>query len=88
MKQDYTYHVDRQKFDLLLFKHAESLGTKVYQGISATKVLFDDENYARGVRVRLAEQEIDIPARLVVDASGRHTLLGKTAQGEKERPDF
>ena len=38
VKQDYTYHVDRQKFDLLMLKHAESLGTKVYQGIGASKV--------------------------------------------------
>ena len=59
--QDYTYHVDRQKFDLLLLKHAESFGTKVYQGVSATKVLFDDQNYARGVRVRFAEQENGSP---------------------------
>ncbi len=88
VKQDYTYHVDRQKFDLLLLKHAESLGTKVYQGISATRVLFDDENYARGVRVRLAEQEIDIPARLVVDASGRQTLLGKQLKVKKNDPIF
>ena len=28
VKQDYTYHVDRQKFDLLMLKHAESLGNQ------------------------------------------------------------
>jgi flavin-dependent dehydrogenase len=77
VEQDYTYHVDRQKFDLLLLKHAESLGTRVYQGVGATKVLFDDNNYACGVRLRVAEQEMDVPARMVVDATGRQTLLGK-----------
>ncbi|MEO6970819.1 MAG: NAD(P)/FAD-dependent oxidoreductase [Chthoniobacterales bacterium] len=88
VKQDYTYHVDREKFDLLLLKHAESLGTKVYQGVSATKVLFDDKNYACGVRMRFADQEIDVPARMVVDASGRHTLLGKQLKVKKNDPIF
>lgn len=88
VKQDYTYHVDREKFDLLLLKHAEGLGSKVYQGVSATEVLFDDNKYARGVRMRFAEQEIDVPARMVVDASGRHTLLGKQLKVKKNDPIF
>jgi flavin-dependent dehydrogenase len=88
VKQDYTYHVDRQKFDLLMLKHAESLGTKVYQGVSASKVHFDDNNYACGVRVNFADQEIDIPARMVVDATGRHTLLGKQLKIKKNDPIF
>jgi len=39
--QDYTYHVDRSKLDLLLLKHAEKLGSKVYQGVHVKQVLFD-----------------------------------------------
>jgi 1H-pyrrole-2-carbonyl-[peptidyl-carrier protein] chlorinase len=86
--QDYTYHVDRKKFDLLLLKHAESMGTKVYQGISATKVLFDDKNFARGITIRVANQEIDVPARMVVDASGRSTVLGKQLKVKRNDPIF
>lgn len=88
VKQSYTYHVDRQKFDLLMLKHAESLGTKVYQGVNISKVLFDEDNYACGIRARIANQEIDIPARLVADASGRHTLLGKQLKVKKNDPIF
>jgi len=88
VKQSYTYHVDRQKFDLLMLKHAESLGTKVYQGVNISKVLFDKDNYACGIRARFANQEIDIPARLVADASGRHTLLGKQLKVKKNDPIF
>jgi len=88
VNQDYTYHVDRQKFDLLMLKHAESLGTKVYQGVSVSKVLFDKDNYACGIRARIANQEIDIPARMVVDASGRQTLLGKQLKVKKNDPIF
>jgi 1H-pyrrole-2-carbonyl-[peptidyl-carrier protein] chlorinase len=43
IRQDYTYHVDRSKFDLLLLKHAESLGSKIYQGIFVKQVLFDED---------------------------------------------
>lgn len=88
VKQDYTYHVDRRKFDLLLLKHAESLGTKVYQGVNVSQVLFDQENYACGIRIRLGNQDIDVPARLVADASGRHTLLGKQLKVKRNDPIF
>jgi 1H-pyrrole-2-carbonyl-[peptidyl-carrier protein] chlorinase len=53
INQGYTYHVDRQKFDLLLLKQAEKLGTKVHQGVSVTKVLFDEEEFVSGVRIRM-----------------------------------
>ena len=86
--QDYTYHVDRQKFDLLLLKHAESLGTRVYQGMPATEVLFDENKYARGVRFRIAGKEVEVPTRMVVDATGRQTLLGKQLRVKKNDPIF
>lgn len=86
--QDYTYHVDRAKFDHLLLQHAESLGSQVIQGARATRVLFDENNYANGVRVRVANQEVDIPAKIVVDASGRHTLLGRQLKIKKNDPIF
>lgn len=85
--QDYTYHVDRAKLDLLLLKHAESLGTKVYQGVHVKRVLFEDD-YACGVRISVAGQEMDVPARIVVDASGRHTLLGNQLRVKKKDPLF
>ena len=88
ISQQYTYHVDRQKFDLLLLKHAESLGSRVYQGVQVSEVLFDDKSYARGIRLRVADQEIDVPARMVVDATGRHTLLGKQLRVKKNDPIF
>lgn len=85
--QDYTYHVDRSKFDLLLLKHAESLGTKVYQGVHVKQVNFESGE-ARGVRVSLAGQEIDVPCRMVVDATGRQTLLGRQLNLKTKDPIF
>lgn len=86
--QDYTYHVDRSKFDLLLLKHAESLGANIVQGALVTKILFDENSTACGVRVQIADQEMDVPARLVVDASGRNTLLGRQLRIKKNDPLF
>jgi FADH2 O2-dependent halogenase len=85
--QPYTYHVDRSKLDLHLLKHAQSLGSEVVQGVRVQQVLFED-GYARGVRVKIAGQEVDIPARFVVDASGRGTLLGRQLNIKKNDPIF
>ena len=74
--QDYTYHVDRGKLDHLLLQHAKSLGSNVIQGVAVKEVLFDDDNHACGVRVDIEGQTMDIPAKMVIDCSGRATVLG------------
>ena len=33
--RNYTYHVDRGKFDLMLLQHANELGAKVYEGVNS-----------------------------------------------------
>jgi len=85
--QDYTYHVDRSKFDLLMLKHAEQLGSKVYQGVLVKQVLFEG-NQATGVRVNIGDQEVDLHSRFVVDASGRNTLLGNQLRIKEKDPVF
>jgi FADH2 O2-dependent halogenase len=40
--RDYTFHVDRGKFDLILLKHAEKLGAQVFQGVRVMKADLDD----------------------------------------------
>ncbi len=86
--QDYTYHVDRSKLDLLMLKHAENLGSEVYQGVHVKQVLFDDNGYANGVRAKFGDQEVDLHCKVVVDASGRHTLLGRQLNLKKNDPIF
>jgi 1H-pyrrole-2-carbonyl-[peptidyl-carrier protein] chlorinase len=85
--QDYTYHVDRSKFDQLLLKHAESLGTRVYQGVHVKQVLFENDQ-AKGVRIGVGDKTIDLPCKIVVDASGRSTLLGNQLKFKKKDPIF
>jgi 1H-pyrrole-2-carbonyl-[peptidyl-carrier protein] chlorinase len=86
--QPYTYHVDRGKLDLLLLKHAQNLGSEIYQGVTVKQILFDENEWARGVRIKVADQEIDLHARMIVDASGRNTLLGRQLGIKKKDPIF
>jgi FADH2 O2-dependent halogenase len=88
ISQDYTYHVDRSKFDLLLLKHAESLGSSVYQGVGVNEVLFDDNDFARGVRFSVAGKDYELPTKFVVDASGRNGILGTQRHLRQKDPIF
>jgi 1H-pyrrole-2-carbonyl-[peptidyl-carrier protein] chlorinase len=85
--QDYTYHGDRSKLDLLMLKHAENLGSEVYQGVRATEVLFEDGR-ATGVRARIGHADVTLPCRMVVDASGRGRLLGRQLKVVQNDPIF
>jgi len=74
--RDYTFHVDRGKFDLILLQHAASLGATVVQGIRVLEVDFDHPDFV-ALRCRMGASEINVSARMVVDASGRSTFLGR-----------
>lgn len=84
--RDYTFHVDRSKFDLILLKHAESLGTSVYQGVRVGRVEFDAEHPV--VHARIGAQDVGVTARMVVDASGRRTMLGNQLKVKVSDPVF
>jgi FADH2 O2-dependent halogenase len=74
--QDYTYHVDRARFDSLLLRHAKERGSEVYQGARVREILFDGER-AAGARVEVLGKTLEIPASFIIDASGRNAVLGK-----------
>ena len=85
--QEYTYHLDRARFDELLLRHAEGLGTKVHEGTPVRRVLFDGAR-AVGVVVGTPDGEVEVPARVVVDASGRNAVLGTQGKLRKKDPLF
>jgi ABC-type nitrate/sulfonate/bicarbonate transport system ATPase subunit/flavin-dependent dehydrogenase len=83
LTQDYTYHVDRSRFDQLLLEHAARQGSRVIEGARVEKVEFAPDG------VRVSTKNCSSPAsrdeealtsslrcKLVVDASGRSTILG------------
>ena len=72
--KNHTYHVDRGKFDLMLLQHANKLGATVYDGIKVTSVDFGPKEPL--VRFKMGPKELNVSAKMVVDASGRNTMLG------------
>ncbi len=81
---DYTWHVDRSRFDELLLRHAAHLGARVVQGERVGSVEFHGD---RATGVRLANGDL-LRARLVVDASGRRTLIGTQLGIKRNDPAF
>ena len=86
--QDYTYHVDRARFDMLLMKHAETKGCRIVEGVTAEEVLFDPEGRARGVRCGMAGETLEVESRVVVDAGGRATRIGRQLELRRSHPVF
>jgi len=74
--QIHTYHVDRGKFDNMLLQHAAEFGARVYEGVNVSGVDFDaDPNYA-AIKYSIGKKEMSTSCRIVIDASGRKTIVG------------
>jgi FADH2 O2-dependent halogenase len=86
VEQDYTYHVDRGEFDLLLLQHAESQGAKVYEGVRVQHVDLSEPNPL--LTFTMGQQSVKVGVRMVVDASGRGTLLGRQLRLKVPDPVF
>jgi flavin-dependent dehydrogenase len=74
---EFAYQVPRADFDHLLLQHAAELGAEVWEQWEATEVVFEGSR-AVGVRARsrvAPERLIELRAPVVVDATGRDTLL-------------
>ncbi|TMR02597.1 NAD(P)/FAD-dependent oxidoreductase [Actinomadura soli] len=84
--RDHTFHVDRGKFDLILLKHAEELGAQVFQGVHVTRSDIADDGVT--LHVRVGGRQVEVPVRMVVDASGRRTQLGAQLKLKISDPVF
>ena len=73
----HSRHADRARLDMLLMKHAESEGCRIVQGSAVRSVRLDERGFVRGVVASVATETLEIDARLVVDATGHHTLIGR-----------
>ncbi|MFG3285504.1 NAD(P)/FAD-dependent oxidoreductase [Streptomyces sp. NPDC048111] len=84
--QAHTYHVDRGRFDQLLLEHSASLGAKVFEGARVRRVDFDGPHpvvvHASG------GGESSTGVRMVIDASGRGTVLGRQLGLKVSDPAF
>lgn len=71
-----TWQVERSEFDQLCLENAKSNGVEVKQPASVKEVLMDGDQ-AVGVRVQSLSGDVyEIRSKVVVDASGRLTIIG------------
>ncbi|MEX2015656.1 MAG: FAD-dependent oxidoreductase, partial [Candidatus Hydrogenedentales bacterium] len=74
--RNYTFHVDRGKFDLLLLEHAEKKGATTWQECRVSNVDVSDTTAPR-ISYQRGDEKGELTVRAVVDASGRKTFLGR-----------
>jgi len=70
-----SWQVVRSEFDKMLLDNARGLGVVVHEGARVLDVLFDGDR-AYGVRVKLeGENEKEVRAQVIVDASGQSSII-------------
>lgn len=75
--RNYTFHVDQGKFDLMLLQHAHQLGATVYEGVRVHHVDFSEPGQPH-IHFMIGKKNVHTNVHLVVDASERRTLFGRT----------
>jgi FADH2 O2-dependent halogenase len=85
--RDYTFHVDRGRFDAILLAHASESGATVINGARVREADFSDPDAVR-LTCRVGPRDLDVTANMVVDASGRQTLLGRQLKVKVSDPVF
>ena len=81
--QAHTYHVDRSRFDELLLAHAAARGGRIEQASEVERIELGE----RGApAVHVAGRAAPLRARIVADASGRATLLGRQLRTRRSDP--
>jgi FADH2 O2-dependent halogenase len=88
VEQPWSWHVDRSRFDDALLRHAAAQGSRVLEGVQVERVEIDEAGRARGVVVRDGADRRLLRARVVVDATGRGTLLGSQLRLKRTDPGF
>ena len=85
----YTYHVERARFDLILLQHAAAQGATVMQGVRAVDPQFDPDGVTVTARAGgPSGPSWPLRAKLLVDATGRSTLLGSRLKVKVHDPVF
>ncbi len=86
--REYTYHVDRGKFDLMMLQHANKLGAAVYEGVKVSSVDFGPKEPIVRFNMGRNSKEMGVSAKMVIDASGRNTFLGNQLKLKIKDPVF
>ncbi|MCK9897083.1 NAD(P)/FAD-dependent oxidoreductase [Frankia sp. AgB32] len=86
--REYTFHVDRGRFDKILLDHARDEGATVYENARVQQVDLDREDGLVLLTGRRDGHPFEASSRMVVDASGRHTMLGRQLKVKVPDPVF
>ena len=81
-QREYCFQVLREKFDHLLLQHAAEQGADVFEETTVNGVNFD----AEGADLQVGGQKVR--AQYVIDASGRHSVVGKALGLKCQYPDL
>lgn len=87
-ERPYTYHVERARFDEILLEHAEECGVDVRREWSVADVLFAGDQaigVSAGTNGAIA---VPIHASVVVDASGRESLIARKLGWRRPLPEL
>lgn len=79
-----TWQVTRDRFDQMMLDNARDCGAEVRHGVRVGEVLFDGSR-ATGVKAAVNGDAFEIPAQVVVDATGTSALLSR--QLDIRKPD-
>jgi len=72
-----TWQVERSEFDTMCLQHARENGVEIREQTHVCEVIFNETGQALGVRVKTPMGEtVEIRSRVVIDASGRATVIG------------
>ncbi len=84
-EQAQTWQVQRAEFDRVCLENARDAGAEIWMPARASRVLFDRDR-AIGVLAHYDGEEREVSARVVVDASGRATIIGNQLGLKSEVP--
>ncbi len=71
-----TWQVVRSEFDRMMLENAREHGVIAHEGAHVMEVIFDGNEKAAGVKVRMADGTIrEVACKVVVDASGQSGLI-------------
>jgi FADH2-dependent halogenase len=87
LKHIQSYQVERAQFDNLLLDHAKNSGADVREETCVDHVEFASDEVILRTRTR-DEPPQEVAARYLIDASGRHTVVGQHFKLKKSYPNL
>lgn len=84
-----TWQVERADFDKLLFDRAAELGAECFDQTRVQDVIVDENQAARGVKLRRADGSThEVTARVVMDGSGQQTMIASKLNLKQDLPNL